>query len=267
MLRYFKFHEHVFAPEPAKETYVERAPGKGWPEQCPPIRQANAFGWDILSAFDLAFVKDEDGGWGLEADHALECDFAPESGDDDEEPAPYLTQHAAWFWDPEQRLPHPISPHVFEAIRHQVKVSSFLFLETDPGEVLLVTEVPNRPRPYRAVTALIETDWYPASYPWHGVLELSPAEDRIEIPRGEPLFRLIRSAATPTSRGLSRSPGSPTSSCAPRRGSRATAAAPATARWPPTRTGRSTSATRTGGSRRPRAFCARSRTSRASRPW
>lgn len=191
MLRYFKFHEHVFAPEPAKETYVERAPGKGWPEQCPPIRQANAFGWDILSAFDLAFVKDEDGGWGLEADHALECDFAPESGDDDEEPAPYLTQHAAWFWDPEQRLPHPISPHVFEAIRHQVKVSSFLFLETDPGEVLLVTEVPNRPRPYRAVTALIETDWYPASYPWHGVLELSPAEDRIEIPRGEPLFRLI----------------------------------------------------------------------------
>ncbi len=25
---------------------------------------------------------------------------------------------------------------------------------------------------WRAMTALVETDWYPASYPWHVVLEL-----------------------------------------------------------------------------------------------
>ena len=41
------------------------------------------------------------------------------------------------------------------------------------------------------MTALIETDWYPASYPWHVVLELDPARDRIEIARGEPIARLV----------------------------------------------------------------------------
>jgi hypothetical protein len=72
-----------------------------------------------------------------------------------------------------------------------VKVSSFLFLKTDPNELLYLTEVPNLARPWRAVTALIDTDWYPASYPWHAVLELNPAERRIKIKKGEPLCRVL----------------------------------------------------------------------------
>jgi len=42
----------------------------------------------------------------------------------------------------------------------------------NPNELLLMTDVPNSNRPWRAMTALIETDWYPASYPWHAVIEL-----------------------------------------------------------------------------------------------
>ena len=37
----------------------------------------------------------------------------------------------------------------------------------------------------------METDWYPASYPWHVVLELDRSEKRIRIKKGEPLARLI----------------------------------------------------------------------------
>jgi hypothetical protein len=48
-----------------------------------------------------------------------------------------------------------------------VKISSFLFLQTDANEQLLMTDIPNSIAPWRAMTALIETDWYPASLPWH----------------------------------------------------------------------------------------------------
>jgi hypothetical protein len=41
------------------------------------------------------------------------------------------------------------------------------------------------------MTALIETDWYPASYPWHTVIELSRKEKRISIAKGEPICRII----------------------------------------------------------------------------
>jgi len=41
------------------------------------------------------------------------------------------------------------------------------------------------------MTALIETDWYPASYPWHAVIELARSEKRITIRKGEPICRLI----------------------------------------------------------------------------
>jgi len=41
------------------------------------------------------------------------------------------------------------------------------------------------------VTALIDTDWYPASYPWHAVLELHPREKQITITKGTPLCRII----------------------------------------------------------------------------
>jgi hypothetical protein len=38
---------------------------------------------------------------------------------------------------------------------------------------------------------VVDTDWYPASYPWHCVLELDPAQKRIRIRRGEPICRII----------------------------------------------------------------------------
>jgi hypothetical protein len=72
-----------------------------------------------------------------------------------------------------------------------VKVSSFLFLRTDQNELLYMTDIPNIRRPWRTMTALVETDWYPASYPWHIVLELDPKEKRIKIPKGEPLCRVF----------------------------------------------------------------------------
>ena len=31
---------------------------------------------------------------------------------------------------------------------------------------------------YSVVTRPVDTDWYPASYPWHSVLELPPAGER-----------------------------------------------------------------------------------------
>jgi hypothetical protein len=54
-----------------------------------------------------------------------------------------------------------------------------------------MTEVPNLRRPWRAMTALIETDWYPATYPWHCVIELDESQRRIAIKKGEPLCRVI----------------------------------------------------------------------------
>jgi hypothetical protein len=72
-----------------------------------------------------------------------------------------------------------------------MKISTYLFLKTDPNELLLMTDIPNLVRPWRSLTALIETDWYPASYPWHTVIELDPREKKITIKKGEPLCRLI----------------------------------------------------------------------------
>src|SRR4051812_50108782 len=57
MLNYFKFRQDLFAPQPGRDVYVKRPAGKGWPEECPPIRAANAFGFDLLANFDLTFVR------------------------------------------------------------------------------------------------------------------------------------------------------------------------------------------------------------------
>ena len=56
-----------------------------------------------------------------------------------------------------------------------------------------MTDVPNPPRdrPWRPMTALVETDWYPASYPWHCVVELDPKAKRVTIARGEVLCRVV----------------------------------------------------------------------------
>ena len=189
MLHYFKFRQELIGPEPAKEVYVKRPAGKGWPEQCPPIRAANSFGFDLLANFDVTFTRTRGGDWRVVPDVTIESDFDYSAAEEGE--GRPLTQQYAWFWEKGQKLPHVISDQVYEQIRNQVKISSYLFLRTDPNEVVLMSEVPNLTRPWRAMTALIETDWYPASYPWHTVIELDPSERRIEIKKGEPLCRLI----------------------------------------------------------------------------
>lgn len=190
MLHYFKFRQDLFDPVPARELYTKPGRGRGWPEECPPLRAANAFGWDVLANFDVTFRKRRDGSWMVEPDVVVTSDFdwAPT----DDAPGKPLTQQYAWFWEKGQTLPHVITDNVYQQIRHQVKVSTFLYLQTDPNEILLLTGIPmGPPRPWRTMTALIETDWYAASYPWHTVLELDPRERRIEIRKGEPLCRLI----------------------------------------------------------------------------
>jgi hypothetical protein len=189
MVHYYKFRQDLFSPRAGKEVYLKRGPGKGWPEECPPIRAANAFGFDLLANFDVTFTRKRDGQWRIEPDVVIESDFhysASEQG----EGSP-LRQQYAWCWEKGQKLPHVISDNVYEQIRNQVKVSSFLFLKTDPNELLYMTDVPNFSRPWRSMTALIDTDWYPASYPWHCVIELDPSQKRIEIAKGEPLCRVM----------------------------------------------------------------------------
>ena len=188
MLHYFKFRQDLFAPQPAKEIYIKRGAGKGWPEECPPIRAANAFGFDLLANFDLTFVQKR-GEWQVENDVVIESDF-DYTADDAADGAP-LTQQYAWFWEKGQKLPHVISDNVYNAIKNQVKISSYLFLKTDPNELLYIADMPNLSRRWRAMTALVETDWYPASYPWHCVIELDPSSRRVEISKGEPLCRIF----------------------------------------------------------------------------
>lgn len=189
MLHYFKFRQELFGPVAAREVYVKRAAGKGWPEECPPVRAANAFGFDVLANFDLTFVKGRGGEWRVQKDVVIESDF-DYAGSEESDGRP-LTQQYAWFWEKGQRIPHVISDNVYASIRNQVKVSSFLFLKTDPNELLLMTDVPNVRRPWRAVSALVDTDWYPASYPWHVVLELDGSEKKISIATGEVLCRVM----------------------------------------------------------------------------
>jgi hypothetical protein len=188
MLHYFKFRQDLFDPVAAKDVYVKRTAGRGWPEECPPIRAANGFGFDVLANFDVTFVQTR-GKWGVQKQVIIESDFNY-AGSDDSDGQP-LEQQYAWFWEKGQRIPHRISDNVYRQISNQAKVSSFLYLQTDPNELLLMTEIPNLRRPWRAMTALIETDWYPASYPWHAVIELDRGEKRIRIRKGEPLCRLI----------------------------------------------------------------------------
>ena len=190
MLKFYKFCADVPAPVPARGAYEKRASGRGWPEECPPVRAANAFGWDVLAAHDMVF-RQRDERWSIDEAVELESDWLyspPGSPEAEGEP---LTQRNAWFWDEDQVLPHAISSDVYKNIAHQVKVSTFLFLETDSNELLYLTDIPNRERPYRAITALVETDWYPASYPWHCVLELDRSQAEIRIEKDEPLCRLF----------------------------------------------------------------------------
>jgi hypothetical protein len=188
MLHFHKFRDELFAPQPAKDVYIKRPHGRGWPEECPPIRAANAFGFDILANFDITFIQKR-GAWSIEKDIVINSDFDYAAAEDSS--GKPLTQQYAWFWEKGQKLPHVISDNVYAQISNQVKVSTFLFLKTDPNELLLMTDPPNQTCPFRAMSAIIETDWYPASYPWHVVLELDRREKRIRIRKGDPICRII----------------------------------------------------------------------------
>lgn len=188
MLHYFKFRQDLFAPQPAKDIYVKRGPGKGWPEECPPVRAANGFGWDILANFDVTF-RQKRGTWSIGRDVVIDSDFHYAASEDS--PGRPISQQYAWFWEKGQKLPHAISDNVYAKIKNQVKISSYLFLKTDINELLLFTDIPNLGRPWRCVNALVEADWYPASYPWHCVIQLDPAEKEIRIKKGDPLCRLL----------------------------------------------------------------------------
>ena len=189
MIRFHKFRQDLFDPMPAQDVYVKRGPGRGWPEECPPVRAANGFGFDLLANFDVTFVRQRNGTWRADPDIVITSDF-DYAASEDAPPKP-LTQQYAWFWQKGQTIPHVISDNVFKHIRNQVKISSFLFIKTDANEMLLLTDVPNLRRPYRAVSALVETDWYPASYPWHMVIELDPREKRVRLKKGDPVCRIV----------------------------------------------------------------------------
>jgi hypothetical protein len=188
MLHYFKFRQDLLDPVAAKEVYIKRPPGKGWPEHCPPIRAANSFGFDLLANFDIVFTQRR-GVWKVQPDLVIESDFGYASTRSS--PGTPLVQQYAWFWQKGQRIPHVITDNVYNAIKTQVKISSFLFLKTDPNEMLYMTDIPNMSRPWRAMTAVVETDWYSASYPWHVVVELDRTAKRIAIKKGDPLCRVI----------------------------------------------------------------------------
>jgi hypothetical protein len=192
MLHYFKFRQDLFDPVPATDIYGKIEKGRGRPQECPPLRAANAFGWDVLANFDVTFVRNRDGSWRCEEDVVVASDFdyaPPES----EGPGAPLTQNYAWFWEKGQKVPHVITDNVYDSIKNQVKISTFLYLKTDPNELLMFTDIPlpGHRRPWTAMTAVVDTDWYPASYPWHGVLVLDPKEKKIKVHRGEPICRLI----------------------------------------------------------------------------
>lgn len=187
MLHYYKFCSEAPAPKPARETYCKRQPGRGWPQECPPMRAANAFGWDLLCPTDLEFIR-QDGKWRLDTALTLESDWEYSAAEGTA--GSTLTQVNAWFWDQDQVLPHVISPDVYPEIENQVKVSTLLFMCTESNEQLFFCDIPNLSRPFKVLSALVDIDWYPASYPWHCVLELDPAEESIRISRGDPLCRV-----------------------------------------------------------------------------
>src|SRR2546429_2309855 len=114
MLHFLKFRKDLSAPQPAKEVYVKRGGGKGWPEECPPIRAANGFGFDLLANFDVTFIRGK-GGWRVAKDVEIQSDF-DYAGSDDSPGAP-LSQRYAWFWERGQTIPHVISDNVYRSIR------------------------------------------------------------------------------------------------------------------------------------------------------
>ncbi|CAE7554255.1 unnamed protein product [Symbiodinium natans] len=192
VLRYFRFHSELPHPVPARRSYVERRPGSGWPEQCPPMQAASAFGWDVINPFEIQFDPGKEG-WEIHSSVEVGGGDLEERGD-----IGAFDQDNCWQWDPNQVLPHRISPQVYPEIRNQAKVSTYLYLQTPPGWAVLMSDVPNLKRRFRILSAMIDTDWYFPAHPWHAVVELprTATGEPIVLKKGEPLCRL-----TPVSRG------------------------------------------------------------------
>jgi hypothetical protein len=187
MLWYYRYFADLPHPAPAKGVYRTGLEGQGWPEHCPPIRAAASYGWDVINPFQMKFVRDDSGQWDI--DEAVEVTSDVDLSDG-------LTPHPqvnAWFWEKGQTRPHAISPDVYEQISHQVKVSTYLYLRTEKNWMTWIRPVPGIERPWSAVEAIVETDWYWPAHPLHGVIEL-PRDEAIRevvIEEGEPLFRLV----------------------------------------------------------------------------
>src|SRR5215470_17107513 len=115
MLHYYKFRQDLFDPVPARDVYMKRGAGRGWPEECPPIRSANAFGFDLLANFEVTFVQ-RGGKWRVEKDVVIESDFAYAGSE--ESRGTSLSQQYAWFWEKGQTIPHRISDNVYAQIRN-----------------------------------------------------------------------------------------------------------------------------------------------------
>lgn len=184
-MRYFRFHSDLPHPVPATRP-APPGPGSGWPEQCPPMQAAAAFGWDVINPFEIRFDPGEES-WELH--DAVEVGGADleERGD-----VAAFDQDNCWQWDPKQVLPHRISPHVYPEVRNQAKVSTYLYLQTPPGWALMMSDIPNAHRRFRVLSALLDTDWYYSAHPWHAVVELPrvPEGEPVVIAEGEPLCRL-----------------------------------------------------------------------------
>src|SRR5437016_2448773 len=110
MLHYFKFRQDLLDPVAAKEVYVKRPPGKGWPEHCPPSRAANSFAFDLLANFNIVFTQRR-GVWRVDPDITIESDFADASTRSSS--GTPLVQQYAWFWQKGQRIPHVITDNVY----------------------------------------------------------------------------------------------------------------------------------------------------------
>jgi len=127
MLEYYRFHADLPQLAAAKAVYTKREAGSGWPEHCPPIRAASSFGWDVINPFTMRFVRDSGGAWSIDEAVSVESDVDLGEGTSPHE------QVNAWFWEKGQQRPHVITDNVYAQIRHQCKVSTYLYLRTEVG--------------------------------------------------------------------------------------------------------------------------------------
>src|SRR5436305_2064088 len=113
MLHYYKFRRELSGPVTAKDVYIKRSAGRVWPEECPPIRAANGFGFDIVANFDLTFIRTRSKSgraWRVKNDIVIESDF--DFASNEASTGQPLVQQYAWFWQKGQTLPHAISNNV-----------------------------------------------------------------------------------------------------------------------------------------------------------